>query len=219
MQRLKAALKKNIAAGLLIMLPACLTFFLLAFVISGTDEALAPVVSELIRFSGIPLPHDFHLPGLGFMIIFLLIFLVGLSATNFVGRRVVAAGDFILNKTPFVRMIYISVKKIMETLSQSQTVSFKKVAIIDYPRPGMKVMGVVCCDTQGEVQSCFREDMINVLIPTAPNPASGFLVMAPRKSVIPLDMPVNDGIKILVSLGTFDMKGKGGSQDRSTQPI
>lgn len=214
MQRLKAILKKNIAAGLLLMLPACLTFFLLAFVISGVDEALAPVVSALIRFSGIPLPHDFYLPGLGFMIIFLLIFLVGLSVANFVGRKIVAAGDFILNKTPFVRMIYIAIKKIVATISQSKTISFEKVAILDYPRPGMKVMGVVCCDTEGEIKSCFQEDMINVLIPTAPNPASGFLVMAPRRSVIPLDMPVNDGIKILISLGTFDTKRKGESQDR-----
>ena len=193
-------------------MPAVLTLFLLSFVISGTDQLLAPVIIRMVQFTGIILPDNFSIPGLGFTVIVLLIFLIGLVTTNFFGRKVVASGDFLLNKIPLVRTIYISIKKIVETVSQTQTPSFKEVVLLDYPRPGLKGIGVVSCDTKEEIAECFKEKMVNVFVPTTPNPTTGFLVMVPKEKVIRLDMPINDSFKMIFSVGLFNPMtiGKGG---------
>jgi len=209
MRNFKDIIKSNLLTGLLFTIPAVLTFFLLSFVISGTDKALTPAVTYFARFAGITLPDNFSVPGLGFAVIFLLIFLVGLGATNFFGKKIVAAGDLLVNNIPFVRTIYVSIKKIVTTISQTQTPSFKQVVLLDYPRPGLKGIGIVSCDTQGEVAQCFQEKMVNVFVPTTPNPTTGFLVMLPREQVIPLNVPVNDGFKMIVSVGMFNPAATG----------
>ena len=112
-------------------------------------------------------------------------------------------------KIPFVRTVYTSIKKIVDTVSQTQTPSFKKVILLDYPRLGLKSIGIVCCDTQGEILGCFKEEMINVFVPTTPNPTTGFLVMLPKERIIPMNLNVNDGFKMIISVGMFNPLGKG----------
>ncbi|MFQ5673220.1 MAG: DUF502 domain-containing protein [Nitrospinales bacterium] len=204
MRGFKAFVKKNFLTGLLFTVPAALTFFLLSFAVSGTDRALAPLVIRLAGAVGIVLPERFGVPGLGFAVIFLLIFLVGLGATNFLGKKLVAAGDLLVNQIPFVRTIYVSIKKIVTTISQTKTLSFQQVVLLDYPRPGLKGIGIVSCDTGGEIAHRLQENMVSVFVPTTPNPTTGFLVMLPRERVIPLDIPVNDGLKMIVSVGMFN---------------
>lgn len=212
MHRLKTVIKKNILAGLLITIPAGLTFFLLSFVNSKVDQALSPVIIETARFAGIPLPQNFSLPGLGLVVIVLLIFLVGLATTNFLGKKIVAAGDFLLYKIPFVRTIYISIKKIVETFSQTGAPTFKKALLLEYPRPGLRTLGIICCDTKGEIASRRPEDLVTVFVPTTPNPTSGYTIMVPREQITPLNMPIDDGLKMIISLGMFNPKEKGKAQ-------
>lgn len=204
MSGFKPFVKKNFLTGLLFTVPTALTFFLLSFAVSGTDRALAPLLARLAGAAGIAAPERFSIPGLGFAVIFLLIFLVGLSATNFLGKKLVAAGDRLVNRIPFVRTIYVAIKKIVTTVSQTQTLSFQQVALLDYPRPGLRGVGIVSCDTGGEIAQRLRQDMVSVFVPTTPNPTTGFLVMLPREQIIPLSIPVNDGFKMIVSVGMFN---------------
>ncbi|MFQ5445234.1 MAG: DUF502 domain-containing protein, partial [Nitrospinales bacterium] len=198
---MKQALKKNFIAGLLVTIPVGLTYFLLSFIIKRVDKSFSPWITDLLRHVGVALPENFHIPGLGFVVIFLVIFLVGLLATNFIGRRVVALGDWLIHKMPVVRSIYQTIKKMVEIVTGPDFNAFNQVVLVEYPRPGLRGLGIVCSDTSGEIIQRLEDDLVNVFVPTAPNPTTGFLLALPRQSIIPLKMSVEDGIKMVLSLG------------------
>ena len=200
----KKKIKKYFIAGLLIIIPAGLTYFLFSFVNSWLDESLVPVINGLIEKSGFKVPDKFYLPGTGFFILFSLIIAAGLFATNWFGKKVVGLGDVIVKKIPFVRSIYLSIKKILGTISETGTPKFQKAVVLDYPREGLKSLGVICCDTQGEPASKLNGDLVNVFVPTTPNPTTGFTVILPKEKVIPMDFQVEQGLKMIVSVGMYN---------------
>ena len=201
MQKLKKAIKKNILAGLLVTVPAALTYMVLAFVVNRVDRMMAPIIPKLFGPRVMEWLEQNYIPGIGFLLIIGFIILVGLFATNFFGKKVVQAGELFLNKIPFVRAIYTSIKKVIDTLSQTETPAFQNMVLLTYPRAPLKILGIVCCDTKREVTSHVREDMINIFVPTSPNPTTGFLLVVPKEDVIPLDMSVEDGFKMIISFG------------------
>lgn len=203
---MKNVLRKNLIAGLLVILPAGMTYIVLAFVVNGVDRAMSPLIAQLIRVSGLPLSEDFRLPGQGFLLIFTIVFVVGLVGSNFFGRKLVALGDLVLHKIPFVRAVYVSVKKAVEAISRTETASFRQMVLVDYPMEGMKSMGVVCSDVRGEPARHIGEDLVNVFVPTAPNVTGGFLIMVPRDQIVPLDISVEKGFETIVSLGTASLR-------------
>ena len=201
MQKLKKAIKKNILAGLLVTVPAALTYMVLAFLVNRVDRMMAPIIPKLFGPRVVEWLEQNYIPGIGFLLIIGFIILVGLFATNFFGKKVVQAGELLLNKIPFVRAIYTSIKKVIDTLSQTETPAFQNMVLLTYPRTPLKTLGIVCCDTEREVTSHVREDMINIFVPTSPNPTTGFLLVLPKEDVIPLDMSVEDGLKMIISFG------------------
>ena len=201
MQKLKKAIKKNILAGLLVTVPAALTYMVLAFVVNRVDRMMAPIIPKLFGPRVVEWLEQNYIPGIGFLLIIGFIILVGLFATNFFGKKVVQAGELLLNKIPFVRAIYTSIKKVIDTLSRTETPAFQNMVLLTYPRTPLKTLGIVCCDTKREVTSHVREDMINIFVPTSPNPTTGFLLVLPKEDVIPLDMSVEDGLKMIISFG------------------
>ena len=201
MQKLKRAIKKNILAGLLVTVPAALTYMVLAFVVNRVDRMMAPIIPKLFGPRVVEWLEQNYIPGIGFLLIIGFIILVGLFATNFFGKKVVQAGELLLNKIPFVRAIYTSIKKVIDTLSRTETPAFQNMVLLTYPRTPLKTLGIVCCDTKREVTSHVREDMINIFVPTSPNPTTGFLLVLPKEDVIPLDMSVEDGLKMIISFG------------------
>jgi len=195
----KKALKKNLIAGLLVTIPAALTYMILSFVITRVDKAMKPVIKGVLGPQNITLMEEWHIPGMGFLFLALFIIAVGVVGTNFIGKKVVAMGEKLLHNIPVVRVIYTSIKKVVDTVSLTETPSFQKMVLITYPREPLKTLGIVCCDTsEGITQG---EKMLNVFVPTSPNPTTGFLFMLPEKETQPLKMSVEEGLKMIISFG------------------
>ncbi|MZH15319.1 MAG: DUF502 domain-containing protein [Nitrospinae bacterium] len=195
----KKALKKNLIAGLLVTIPAALTYMILSFVITRVDRAMKPVMTGILGPENINLMEEWHIPGMGFLFLAIFIIGVGLVGTNIIGKKVVAMGEKLLHKIPVVRVIYTSIKKVVDTLSLTETPSFQKMVLITYPREPLKTLGIVCCDTPEGISGDAK--MLNIFVPTSPNPTTGFLFMLPEKDTQPLKMSVEEGLKMIISFG------------------
>ena len=195
----KKALKKNLIAGLLVTVPAALTYMILSFVITRVDKAMKPIIVGVLGPQILKLMDEWHIPGMGFLFLAIFIIAVGFVGTNFIGKKVVALGERILHNIPVVRVIYTSIKKVVDTVSLTETPTFEKMVLITYPREPLKTLGIVCCDTPEGITD--GEKMLNVFVPTSPNPTTGFLFMLPEKEAQPLKMSVEEGLKMIISFG------------------
>jgi uncharacterized membrane protein len=195
----KKALKKNLIAGLLVTVPAALTYMILSFVITRVDKAMEPVIVGILGPQNLKLMDEWHIPGMGFIFLAIFIFAVGFVGTNFIGKKVVALGEKVLHNIPVVRVIYTSIKKVVDTVSLTEKHTFEKMVLITYPREPLKTLGIVCCDTPEGISE--GEKMLNVFVPTSPNPTTGFLFMLPEKETQPLKMSVEEGLKMIISFG------------------
>ena len=195
----KKALKKNLIAGLLVTVPAALTYMILSFVITRVDKAMEPVIVGVLGPQNLKLMDEWHIPGMGFLFLAIFIVAVGFVGTNFIGKKVVALGEKVLHNIPVVRVIYTSIKKVVDTVSLTETPTFEKMVLITYPREPLKTLGIVCCDTPAGIAE--GEKMLNVFVPTSPNPTTGFLFMLPEKETQPLKMSVEEGLKMIISFG------------------
>jgi len=201
MKRLRKAIKKNIIAGLLVTVPVGLTYLVLAFVIRNVDQAMAPVITKIFEPTALRWMAEYHIPGMGFIILILFIGLVGLFGANFFGRAILRTSERILNTIPFVRVIYTSIKKVVHTVSETETPSFQNMVLLTYPRPPLKALGIVCGNTKGEILEKSNDEAINVFVPTSPNPTTGFLLMVAKKDLVFLEMSVEEGLKMIISFG------------------
>jgi uncharacterized membrane protein len=145
------------------------------------------------------LPHQ--IPGIGLIISIITITFIGAITPGFIGRTLLKAGERILNKMPVVRSIYGAIKQIMETVMSTNSDSFREVVLVEYPRKGIWVIGFVTGETKGEVQSLTKDKVINIFVPTTPNPTSGFLLFIPQKDLVYMDMKVEDAVKMVISGG------------------
>ena len=197
----KKAFKKNLIAGLLVTIPAGLTYMILSFVITRVDTAMAPAIKGIFGPQGLDLMEEWYVPGMGFLLLGLFIIGVGLFGTNFIGKKIVALGEKFLHKIPVVRVIYTSIKKVVDTISLAETASFQKMVLITYPREPLKTLGIVCCNTPENIKDASGEKMLNVFVPTSPNPTTGFLFMVSEKDAIAMEMSVEEGLKMIISFG------------------
>lgn len=201
MKRLRKAIKKNIIAGLLVTVPVALTYLVLAFVIRNVDQAMEPVTTKIFEPTALQWMAEYHIPGMGFLILILFIGMVGLFGANFFGREILKVSERLLNTIPFVRVIYTSIKKVVHTISETETPSFQNMVLLTYPRPPLKALGIVCGSAKGEISEKSNEEAINVFVPTSPNPTTGFLLMVAKKDLVFLEMTVEEGLKMIISFG------------------
>jgi uncharacterized membrane protein len=206
MQKVKGAIKKNIIAGLLVTVPVALTYIILEFVITRIDEMMVPVVSKIIGEKAMENFNEYFVPGMGFLLLILIIFFIGLIATNIFGKKIFKLGELVLQKIPLVRVIYITIKKVVDTISQSQTPTFEKMALITYPRSPLKTVGIVACNTPDMVLKMVGKRSVNVFVPTSPNPTTGFVIAVPIEDVNFLEMTVEEGLKMIISFGVVAPK-------------
>ena len=181
--------------GLLVTAPVLLTVYITwaaIELIDGQVASILPGFNQLV-FANIP--------GAGLIIGLILITFIGAVAAGFLGRWLIGLGESILNRMPVVRTIYGASKQILETVISAQSDAFRDAVLVEYPRRGLWVIGFVTGGTKGEVADHMDENMVNVFIPTTPNPTSGFLLFCPRDEVIYLDMSVEDAVKLVVSGG------------------
>ncbi len=143
----------------------------------------------------------FSLPGLGIIIMFIILTGIGWFAAGFVGRMIVRSSEHLLDRMPIVRSVYGTLKQIFETVLAQSSRSFREVVLIEYPRRGIYAIGFVTGPTRGEVQDATDGEMINIFLPTTPNPTSGFLLFVPSQDVVHLEMSIEEGIKMVISGG------------------
>ncbi len=201
MTKLKKKLRNIFIAGLLITVPIAFTYFVLNFLFKKLDQNLSPMFTKLLIWAGAPIPEGFQIPGLGLAMTLIFIFIVGLLATNFFGKKLLEIGEAIVERIPVVRSIYTGTKQVVTSIAKADTNAFRQCVLVEFPRKGVYAMGFVTGDAKGEVQSKTAKHLINIFIPTTPNPTSGFLVFAPQDEVLELKMSIEDGIKLIISGG------------------
>ena len=186
--------------GLLITLPIALTWFILQFLLNNFD-ALSPVFTNILIQLGAPIPEGYRIPFLGLVVTLLIVLIVGWLTTNFFGKKVFQIGELLIEKIPFVRRIYKGSKQVVSSIAEADTSTFRKVVLIEFPRRGLLAIGFVTGESRGEVQQVTQENMLNVFVPTMPNPTSGFLIFSPLEELTEVSMTIEEGIKYVVSGG------------------
>ena len=190
-------MRKYIIAGLLVWMPLCITFLVIRAIVGLLDRTLLllPEPYQPDNLLGM------HIPGLGVLLAAILVLTTGMIVANFLGKRLVVSWEHFLARIPLVRSLYAAIKQIMEAVLSTDAQSFRKVLLIEYPRKGVWSLAFLTSDNLGEVQAKTSSEVISVFIPTTPNPTSGFIIMVPKDDVIELDMAVEDGLKMIISLG------------------
>ena len=191
-------LRAYFLTGIIVTAPISITIFLVWQFISFLDdqvEALLPTRYNPETY----LP--FSVPGLGLLITLAFLTFVGMAAAGFAGRTLVRLGERLLSRMPVVRSVYGTLKQIFETVLAQSSRSFREVVLIEYPRRGIGAIAFVTGPTRGEVQARAEDELVNVFLPTTPNPTSGFLLFVPRKDLVHLDMSIEEGIKLVISGG------------------
>ena len=184
-------------SGLLSILPIALTLYIMYILLSLLDSILGQFIETILGRS---------LPGVGIVASLLLILLTGFVVTNVLGARAFKYGEKMLHKVPIAHKIYFGVKQLTEAFSPQGAQAFRRVALVEYPRKGMYVIGFVTGECTGEIQEKTAKRISSVFIPTTPNPTSGMLVLVPEEEVVYLDMSVEEGLKLVVSAGIVGPK-------------
>lgn len=192
--------------GLVVTAPVLLTIYITWSAIEIIDGQVANL---LPRFAETAYSE---IPGIGLLIGFALITIIGALAAGFMGRWLIGFGESLLNRMPVVRSIYGATKQILETVVSAQSDAFREVVLVEYPRKGLWVIGFVTGNTKGEVDTVIDHDMVNVFIPTTPNPTSGFLLFCPKKEVEFLEMEVEEAVKMVVSGGIVTPPDRSGGK-------
>lgn len=197
--------RNTFIAGLLVLIPTAITIYAFYFVFSKLNNLLTlPRLTKIVNLFGLELPASFDIPFLSFFATIILIFLVGLFTTSYVGKKIVESLEKALDKVPLFRTIYQASKNIMEALADPEKNSFRQVVLLEYPRKGIYAVGFVTRDAPAGIDELNKEDhLVNVFVPTAPNPTSGFLVILPRKELLPLNVSVEEGFRLIISAGTI----------------
>ena len=189
-------LTNYLISGLLFWIPLALTVLVIKFFLE--------VINNLVPARLLPealLNLDTSIPGSGFVFIIVILLITGALITNILGRKIVDLWERALNKIPGFRNIYNALKKIASTVLNTSGESFRKAFLIQYPSKGIWVVAFQSGDYKGEIETIIGEDVINLFVPTTPNPTSGFFVIIPKKDAIALKMSVEEAFKLVISAG------------------
>ena len=189
-------LTNYLISGLLFWIPLALTVLVIKFFLE--------VINNLVPARLLPealLNLDTSIPGSGFVFIIVILIITGALITNILGRKIVDLWERALNKIPGFRNIYNALKKISSTVLNTSSESFRKAFLIQYPSKGIWVVAFQSGDYKGEIETIIGEDVINLFVPTTPNPTSGFFVIIPKKDAIELKMSVEEAFKLVISAG------------------
>jgi len=189
-------LRNYFISGLLFWIPLALSVIVIKFFLE--------LVNNLIPQKYLPeaiFKLDTTIPGSGIILVLLVILITGVMVTNILGRKLVALWEKVLNKIPGFRNVYNVLKKVSDTVFNTSTESFRKAFLIQYPSKGIWVIAFQSGDYRGEAKSIIGEEIMNLFVPTTPNPTSGFFVMMAKKDAFELDMSVEEAFKLVISAG------------------
>lgn len=196
--RVATRLRNYLLAGILVTAPISITFWLAWKVITFIDNRVTPLL-PVEWHPGTYLP--FSIPGLGLIVAVLFLTILGFFATGYAGRAVTRLADRLMARVPVARSVYSWTKQVFETVLSEKAGAFDEVVLVEYPCRGVWAIGFITGQTEGEVQDLTQETVYNVFIPATPNPTTGFLLFIPERDVHPLDLTVEEGIKLVISGG------------------
>ncbi|MEM0967345.1 MAG: DUF502 domain-containing protein [Verrucomicrobiota bacterium] len=195
-------LRNAFLTGIILLLPLGVTYIVVNFIIIRIGVPASEVffwyVDENLR-SFTLLNTILNVVSLFALIVFIIG--LGFFSRYVFGRLVITSVERLLDRLPFINTVYRTVKQIVDTFSQQQKAVFQEVVLVEYPRKGCWVLGFRTSESKGEVQAKTGHHLSNIFVPTTPNPTSGFLLMIPTKEIIPLDMGVAEGMKVIISGG------------------
>jgi|TARA_B100001093_G_scaffold516320_1_gene594819 uncharacterized membrane protein len=187
-------LRNYFIAGAIVLIPIGITIYISLFIIKISSKLLPEKINPNNY-----LPFD--IPGIEILISIILITFIGGLSLSFLGKKFLEVFNNVLKRIPILRTIYSAVGQLTESFTKSEGAK-KSVVVIEYPRKGLWVVGFATKDNNGEIAKKTNEALVNVFIPTTPNPTSGFLLMVPKKDLIYLDMSFEEASRFIVSAGT-----------------
>jgi len=187
-------LRNNFIAGVVVLIPIGITLYLTVFIIKVSGK----IIPQKINPNNY-LPFD--IPGLEIFIALFLITFVGWMSLSFIGKKFFEIFNNFLKKIPILRTIYSAIGQMTETFTKTDN-GEKSVVLLEYPRKGIWVVGFATKENKGTIKDKINEDLVNIFVPTTPNPTSGFLLMLPKKDLIYLDVSFEQASKFIVSAGT-----------------
>jgi uncharacterized membrane protein len=193
MGRLGKLIKNELVTGMVLLAPVGGTAWLFYVIIHGVDGLFPVELRE--RWFG----HA--LPGFGVLCVLVLALIVGVVAHNFLGQRLVGVFDKLFTRMPVFGGTYGLIKQVFESVFAQGAESFKHAVLVEYPRPGIYAIGFVTAESSGLIMSGSDKELVNVFIPTTPNPTSGFYLLVEKQLVRELDMPVQQAFKLVVTMG------------------
>ena len=195
---LMGRLRAYFMAGILITAPISITIYLAWLFITYVDGKVTPLIPAKYNPETY-LPYG--IPGLGVVVVVVGLTLIGAFTAGFMGRFFQRIWDRTMDNVPVLRGVYKALKQILETVLAQQSNAFREAVLVEYPRRGMWVIAFITGKTQGEVQSITEQEMINLFVPTTPNPTSGFLIFVPKEEIVKLSMSVEEALKMVISGG------------------
>jgi len=192
-------LRNYFISGLLFWIPLGLSIVVIKFFLELVNDIVPPEYLPEALFN-----LGNAIPGSGIIWVILIIMLTGTLVNNFIGRRLVQLWEKFLDKIPGFRGIYKALKQLSDTVLSPSGNSFKKALLVEYPRKGMWTIAFQTGDYQGEVADKIGEEIINIYVPTTPNPTSGFFIMLPKSEATELDMSVDEAFKLIISTGVVE---------------
>ena len=187
-------LRTKIFAGILVILPLGVTFLVLNFIFNAVDNILGPLMPHVTVYL---FNRKFLLPGLGIIGFFLLLYLIGVIATNVLGRKLVSWGDYLFTTIPVVKNIYTAAKQLTDAFSATRKGSFRQAVFVEFPQEGIYMLGFVT----NEVADLEDQNKVTVFIPTAFVPPQGFLIFLSKEKIFPSRMSIEEAIKAIMSVG------------------
>ena len=187
-------IRRHFLIGLIVLAPTVVTGYLTWWVFVRVDNIIAPLK---VRYPVI------DIPGLGFAVILLSVLIVGIVANNLIGRRIISWGERVVNSLPIIRRVYMAVKEISEVFLSDRKTAFQSVVLVRYPHKDAYALAFVTKDGIPYFNELTDEALINVFLPTTPNPTSGFMLMLPKREVLRVDISVEEAMKIVISGGAF----------------
>ena len=192
MNHITQKFRSKLFAGLATLLPLYLTFIVIKFLFTKLEEMSGPILKKI----------NLDIPGLGIILTILLVYILGLLVTNFLGKKIFDIGERLVKKVPIVNMIYTTLKQITDTFTKGSMDAFKGAVYIEYPRKGLWTMAFI----SGESISKDGVSFYHLFVPTTPNPTSGFFLMIPQSDTIKSGMSVENGLKTIISGGLLAPK-------------
>jgi len=185
--------------GLVVAAPIGITVYIGWWFITLVDDKIKPLIPAI--YNPETYLESVSIPGLGLIFVFVFLVILGALTANLFGRAFIRFGERIVDRMPVIRSVYGTLKQIFETVVAQDSKSFSDVVLVEYPRKGIWAIAFVSAENTSEIQDRMDDEVVNLFLPTTPNPTSGFLLFVPKKDLIYLDMTPDQGAKYVISAG------------------